>query len=1332
MTPPEKAIHPGIYVRQNILKPKKLTVTKTADLIGVSRPNTSKFLNGKSAVTPEMAARLERAFKISAQKLLEMQRDYDEKRQDTSKVEEEVQHYVVPFMRLTAEDIERGFSDIRGREELPVFLRLLVHSTGKGLQYADFPGNAQSQRHGWDGKVGTEIANAWIPAGDSRWELGTTEEAFLKFKKDFEYRSNTVKNKENLSFIFVTPRKFSHNNDDKEKYSEKIQSEGWKSVRIYDSSDLEQWLEQSIPAQIWLAEKLHRDTQGFKSLDKYWSKWIGVTNSVIDSKINNLLFHELFSQNRKIWREKVIEFFQHERKQPLIIKSDSYGEGVAFLYSLLNNEGLHKYKDKILYVDKEGVIQHLANGKIDFIPIVNSRNLFEECAESNITYVAIYPKNFVINSDIELNQLGRESFSRSLELIGKKYGEIKKLEIETGRSITVLRRRLTKNSTISTPVWSTNIDLAYKLLPFSLVGVWNKKQKGDLEFLSEISGGLSQEQLDKNFSDLLLLEDSPVWEVNDYRGIVSKIDSLFLVRQAHLNINSKKFIDNVEKVFSEFVSPESPEGIVHFIKGEKQYSRELINSLSDTLAFLAIHGNELGEDSASFSIDSLINKLFSSLDQTVWLKFRRDLPILVEASPSTFIRILQSSIKDKKFQDLLSCETPIYGVLKDDLFEAFKVLAWNNTEIASLVSLVCRIGKLKEDWKDYSVKFLSSIFRVWMPQTSLNAEERIKIILEIIKKYPEIGWDLCVSLVGAVGGDSASQHRRPRWYTEDLKAGEPLKINKLEYYSPIINILLTKEEYKLSNVNDLISLFNFLDEKSQLSVIKIIKKVKKSLKDDELIALCKRMRVLMYSMNKRIESGINANEKGSLLKLIKIYKSFLPKNKDSVGKWLFSEDTTTIFDDPVSDVVNPSSENLLEIRVAHLKWMLNKYGIEGIIGFAEDVYAKWCVGNILSTKIFNKDDIYNTYILSLRRNDISVFLGDFFKGLSYGISEDCFLEIYNEIEKKYKPTEDEILKILLNSPYRSSTWQLVARLSDDKKREYWESISPLYIDCPEEQEEAARNLLQVGRPVSALRSLSYDLNKINVNILKNVLFMLSEIQEGNEKVDGYLIARACKIVCSDNSVDFYDKAMLEFSYSDCLIPMWGDSSVKNLELFLAYHPHIFAYIIFSTSKDIRGSHDSNHHKLYQILNAISKIPGLNESTLDLQYQYLSWWTKTVRDRLEKENLLSYADHWLGEILSKSAIGMDGIWPHEAVRKVMEEINSKSFCSSVIAGRLNQRSSLKFNAESIMTDADQYERWSKELSEDYGFVSLILHNISSNLKYELKLEDDIRSRSQRII
>ncbi len=52
--------HPGETLREDVLPALGLTVTEAAAQLGVSRVTLSRLLHGQSAVSPEMALRLER------------------------------------------------------------------------------------------------------------------------------------------------------------------------------------------------------------------------------------------------------------------------------------------------------------------------------------------------------------------------------------------------------------------------------------------------------------------------------------------------------------------------------------------------------------------------------------------------------------------------------------------------------------------------------------------------------------------------------------------------------------------------------------------------------------------------------------------------------------------------------------------------------------------------------------------------------------------------------------------------------------------------------------------------------------------------------------------------------------------------------------------------------------------------------------------------------------------------------------------------------------------------------------------------------------------------
>jgi len=69
--------HPGEILRELWLKPLTLSITETARRLGVSRKTLSEIVNGRAAISAEMALRLELAFGKSAQSWLGHQAAWD-------------------------------------------------------------------------------------------------------------------------------------------------------------------------------------------------------------------------------------------------------------------------------------------------------------------------------------------------------------------------------------------------------------------------------------------------------------------------------------------------------------------------------------------------------------------------------------------------------------------------------------------------------------------------------------------------------------------------------------------------------------------------------------------------------------------------------------------------------------------------------------------------------------------------------------------------------------------------------------------------------------------------------------------------------------------------------------------------------------------------------------------------------------------------------------------------------------------------------------------------------------------------------------------------------
>src|SRR5580704_1597443 len=70
-------VHPGSVLREDILKEMKLSITKAAENLKVSRKQLSEVVNETATISAEMAVRLEDAFGVSAEFWLDMQKAFD-------------------------------------------------------------------------------------------------------------------------------------------------------------------------------------------------------------------------------------------------------------------------------------------------------------------------------------------------------------------------------------------------------------------------------------------------------------------------------------------------------------------------------------------------------------------------------------------------------------------------------------------------------------------------------------------------------------------------------------------------------------------------------------------------------------------------------------------------------------------------------------------------------------------------------------------------------------------------------------------------------------------------------------------------------------------------------------------------------------------------------------------------------------------------------------------------------------------------------------------------------------------------------------------------------
>jgi addiction module HigA family antidote len=1355
MTATNDAPHPGKYIKANVI-PKGMPVKKAAELLGVGRPALSNLLNGNAGLSSDMALRLEKTFGVvTREALLQRQAEYDQQQNRHREKEVAVRAYAPSFMDITATQIEAWADKHDARPEVAVLLRKLVLSTGTNILKIDFPAHDNAQRHGWDGLVETDTATPWIPTGLSGWEFGCNQNPKAKAEDDYKVRVASVPaaERKEMTFVFVTPRNWSGKHD---WAKEKVEENRWKDVKAFDASDLEQWLEQSVPAQNWISERLGNGSDDILSLEECWDRWAKVTKPELSKR--------LFAGSVESHKNSLANWLKNPPQMPYVVTSDSEEETLAYLACALDMAEVSpgSFSDKAIVLRSASALRLATKSSSNFIAVLVTPEV--EAASAGLhkkQHTIIVRRRNAVESDpdIKLDLVDDETFKKGLIEMGIPEEDVRTLSLASGQSLTILRRRLSDVPAIKFPPWAEDSALTRKLIPLGFAGAWDSQSKEDQEVLGCLTGDKYQ-TIEKSVTDLLQLQHSPVWSVGRYRGVASKLDVLYAIKGLVTKEDLDNFFLTARIVLSErdpaLDLPEDQRYAASIYGKTRNHSAALREGMCETLVLLAIHGNNLFRERLGMDVEGHVNatvrELLMPFAAGTWASQRSDLPRYAEAAPDLFLEIVEQDLKsdDPKILSLLrpaSSEIFGGGCPRSGLLWALELLAWKPERLTTVANILARMSEVKIDdnWTNKPENSLESIFRAWMPQTAATLEQRCAVLEQLTRRYPEIGWRLCVEQFDFSSNVGHYSHR-PRWRKDASGAGQPVTHGETRTFRlKALELAINWPNHNEKTLGDLVQHIHGLLDADQARIWdKIRAWIARDPSDDKKAVL--RERVRLYSFTRRARNRGGATKANDPAR--EIYDKLKATDPIVRHQWLFArhwveesfdeiETEDFDYDKREEKIAKQRSEAIVEV------WKADGY--DGLLRLCEAGEAANVVGWLLAgltLKGFDAEDLlFRLASEPDTRSPAAVNMCA--SGYLLRLNDAVRVELLSSLIARFQAVGDadkgNIIRLLKAAPFKKTTWQLVDALPKPLQDRYWVEANPYnwHSDDAEELRETVDRLLLVNRPIAALASVRFYIEKLDsptiVRLLKAVATSSSEA-DANVRFQSYEFVKAFEVLDNRADVSTEELAHLEFLYLSAL--EHEKRGIPNLERQLAASPALFVqavglvYIRKDGGEDPPEWHVENEEarknvatQAYRLLHNAKRIPGTGDDG-KIDALKLKAWIKDVRSQCKAYGRESAGDSSIGELLSKSTPGEDRIWPAVAVREALEELGNQKIATAMAIGLYNQRGAhwRDIDGRQERDLAAQYRGWSKQTAVEWPFTSRLLEQIAKSYDYDAEWHD----------
>ena len=1171
-------------------------------------------------------------------------------------------------------DLDRWADTLESRGAFPELMRRLLART-PGVTNIDIRAHGGIAASGWDGTA-TSDGSPFLPKGELRFEFGTNKQPKTKADEDYNKRAAQIVGKSDEIFVFATPRNWAGATE----WAKQRSSENdFASVEAFDAHRLEGWLQSTPAVHYWISEQIGKPISGAQTLTSWWEQLRRNCKIEVPPE-----FHTAGRDNES---ERLMHLLGRQGTVPTV-QAAWRDDALAFCHAVLLQKD-HAELERTLVVSDPEAWHYLAmqSSALILIPVFDNPDIGLALGNG---HRVIYPVAVVNESRndgdvVRLPKIDRRAGFTLLTDAGLDYSSADKLSSLSRRSMSGFYRRISVDKKRRQPEWAIDRKIVSVLAPLILVGTWDADNSGDRAEISRFV------ELEANKIDSLLDElvevyplDPPFVRSGGQWYLVDAMDAALLLLPKLSEDHKNRWIEFVTHVL---LCDDPLEGlsfselIIAQLKGERSpVSSTLRQGVGRSLALASIYSEKQTARAPSIArcvddiVKSLLNAALHDESGRMLRRLAPCLPSLAEASPSVFLTSFEDDLdgdkpasmllfNDRGF-DLFGSSASIHDVLM-----AIELLCWSPDFFGRSVRFLIKLADLvpSEGEGSYCIEALEKILAVRMKLSAGQSEDKLFLAKWALEEYPDVGWYLADRLLSPKGCVVAPCEPVFRDWNVDKSA---IPIEQIESY--IHGLLQVMVRLAKCNLDRWLCLLSVIEDIPQRDCVIVAEALQDTVarggwEADDLFEIWSAVSSLVrrYQASSQ-DLGKLSDER--LRPFIDIMHELEPCEDPRRFAWIFDHEANVIVDG-LSMWDAGYSERICEARRNAIQTVAEQ-GVEQL---------RILVGNVKDVSVAGK---YLSELSSEFESEVIEWLVDEMPGLREAAST----YVLHVAEKAGAPWVLEVLKsdfltlegkkrFVAALPAKKVFWELVSEFDSSLLEAFWKSVKVCTIER-ESRREAIHFLLKLGCVSQAITLFWWMLHEGPDPTPELVVEALVCLIAASDQVGGQdLSYKVAELLAWLERAEPTppELPMLEFQYFD-FVPNHEPSNA--LYEYLGSDSDYFVQLllgVFSvgSNKHFEEIHSSYKQRCFSVLYQWKRLPGLHDDgTVD--GAYLASWVDGARRRLRDNGGERDYDGCIGEVLASSPDGMDGMWPAEVVRDLVESLRNPKLERGLFRGRLNRR------------------------------------------------------------